>query len=159
VELQREHEAKEAAREQLKQVRMQQEAAAAEAELAEHVEAEEAGEEVEELVRELRMEAQESALRQMEGVIHKLHITSIKADTAYNAQVAADEERFMRAVEALQEDVVEEEERRRLDEGQERHEAGAPHLPLPRPLHPAAPPPRTLPSRRPAAPPRPAGGG
>ncbi|KAJ1488570.1 hypothetical protein T484DRAFT_1782815 [Baffinella frigidus] len=118
AELQREYERKEEDRQQLLETRALQDEEAAEAELAVHVDAEEAGEEVEAVVRELRMEAQEAALREMEGSLHALHITAIKEDRRYDAQVERDERRFMQTVEELQEVAIEAEEGRRREEGQ-----------------------------------------
>ena len=118
AELQREYERKEEDRQLLSETRALQQEEAAEEELAVHVEAEEAGEEVEAVVRELRMEAQEEALREMEGALHTLHITAIKEDKRHDAQVERDERRFMQTVEELQELALEAEEGRRREEGQ-----------------------------------------
>jgi hypothetical protein len=66
--------------------------------------------EIEDLVRELRMQSLEHGLRQVEGQIHTLHQTSLKADREWEHESHAAQELYMESVLEQQERVLEEQE-------------------------------------------------
>ena len=84
------------------------------------VQAEEANEalcdEIETLVRELRVQAHEDGLRQVEAHIHNAHQTTIKAVRELEHETEAMQELYMHSVLEQQERVLEEQERDKLEE-------------------------------------------